>query len=275
MKKIMTTILIFVSIIVAGLFLIRMNKQETDVTKTKTKVGCILNGKINDHSWGESHYNGMEISAKELNLDVVYKEDIPEDERCVETIEELIAYGCKIIICDSFGYGEWELQCAKEEYINAGFSDYLSKPIEGMELEKMLMKYLPQDKISLSKASDVKPYINTELGLQYCMNSMEFYKEMLEMYCDEYEDCAAKLTEALKAEDWDIYTVTVHALKSTSLNIGGEQISKAAKELEAAGKALRASEQMGESRTFIMEHHDIAMQLYGATVEEAKKILIE
>ena len=164
---------------------------------------------------------------------------------------------------------------AKEEYINAGFSDYLSKPIEGMELEKMLMKYLPQDKISLSKASDVKPYINTELGLQYCMNSMEFYKEMLELYCDEYEDRAAKLTEALKAEDWDIYTVTVHALKSTSLNIGGEQISKAAKELEAAGKALRASEQMDESRTFIMEHHDIAMQLYGATVEEAKKILIE
>ena len=164
---------------------------------------------------------------------------------------------------------------AKEEYINAGFSDYLSKPIEGMELEKMLMKYLPQDKISLSKASDVKPYINTELGLQYCMNSMEFYKEMLEMYCDEYEDRAAKLTEALKAEDWEIYTVTVHALKSTSLNIGGEQISKAAKELEAAGKALRASEQMDESRTFIMEHHDIAMQLYGATVEEAKKILIE
>ena len=201
---------------------------------------------------------------------------------------------------------------AKEEYINAGFSDYLSKPIEGMELEKMLMKYLPQDKISRSESSDankenhiqidvhkesqeeiqmqaqmqsekkeqvvvqdLQPYINTELGLQYCMNSMEFYKEMLEMYCDEYEDRAAKLTEALKAEDWEIYTVTVHALKSTSLNIGGEQISKAAKELEAAGKALRASEQMDESRTFIMEHHDIAMQLYGATVEEAKKILIE
>ena len=122
---------------------------------------------------------------------------------------------------------------------------------------------------------DLQPYINTELGLQYCMNSMEFYKEMLEMYCDEYEDRAAKLTEALKAEDWEIYTVTVHALKSTSLNIGGEQISKAAKELEAAGKALRASEQMDESRTFIMEHHDLAMQLYGATVEEAKKIFIE
>lgn len=114
MKKILTTILIFVSIIVAGIFLIHINQQETDVTKTQTKVGFILNGKVDDHSWGESHYNGMEISARELNLDVVYKEGVPEDENCVETIESLIADGCRIIICDSFGYGEWELKCAKE-----------------------------------------------------------------------------------------------------------------------------------------------------------------
>ena len=100
MKKIIATILVFACIIVAGIFFIRFNKQETDVTKTKTKVGFLLNGKVDDHSWGESHYNGMKISAEELNLDVVYKEAVPEDERCVATIEELIEYGCKIIICD-------------------------------------------------------------------------------------------------------------------------------------------------------------------------------
>ena len=118
-------------------------------------------------------------------------------------------------------------------------------------------------------------YINQKTGLMYCMNSMEFYKEILEMYCTEYEERSAKLEDARKTEDWDTYTVTVHALKSTSLNIGGEQLSKAAKELEAAGKKLRACEQVDESKAFIMEHHDIAMQLYGATVEEAKKILVE
>ncbi len=114
MKKIMGTILVFVCVIVAGILFIRIKNQETDVTKTKTKVGFILNGKVDDHSWGESHYNGMEISAEELNLDVVYEENVPEDERCVEIIEELIASGCKIIICNSFGYGEWELACANE-----------------------------------------------------------------------------------------------------------------------------------------------------------------
>ena len=32
----------------------------------------------------------------------------------------------------------------KEKYLAAGFVDYLSKPVRGKELEKMVMKYLPQ-----------------------------------------------------------------------------------------------------------------------------------
>jgi len=34
---------------------------------------------------------------------------------------------------------------AKEKYLQMGFTDYLSKPLEATELEKMLMKYLPPD----------------------------------------------------------------------------------------------------------------------------------
>ena len=113
MKKILTTILIFTCAIVAGIFWIRINQQETDVTKTQTKVGVILNGTVEDHSWGESHYKGLEISKKELNLNVIYKENVPEDENSMETMEELITDGCEIIICNSFGYGVWELECAK------------------------------------------------------------------------------------------------------------------------------------------------------------------
>lgn len=176
---------------------------------------------------------------------------------------------------------------AKEQYIKAGFSDYLSKPIHGTELEKMLLEYLPQDKVGMtqkeetdkaeSKTEDnsTASYINKKVGLQYCMDSMDFYKEMLELYCDGYEERVATLTEALDKEDWEIYTVTVHGLKSTSLNIGGEKVSKAAKELEEAGKKLRASEQVEDSKKFILEHHDATMKLYEATVEEARTILGE
>lgn len=176
---------------------------------------------------------------------------------------------------------------AKEQYIKAGFSDYLSKPIQGAELEKMLLEYLPQDKVGMtqkeetdkaeSKTEDnsTASYINKKVGLQYCMDSMDFYKEMLELYCDGYEERVATLTEALDKEDWEIYTVSVHSLKSTSLNIGGEKVSKAAKELEEAGKKLRASEEVEDSKKFILEHHNTAMKLYQATVEEARTILGE
>ena len=120
---------------------------------------------------------------------------------------------------------------AKETYIKAGFSAYLSKPIEGTELEKMLT-----------------------------------------LYCNNYEDRIVKLTEAFRKEDWDNYTVYAHGLKSTSLNIGGEVVSKAAKELEDAGKILRESKQDAKSIAFIKEHHDYVLRLYSATVEEAKNI---
>ena len=88
-----------------------------------------------------------------------------------------------------------------------------------------------------------------------------------------YEEHLAKIEEALKNDDWNNYTVFVHGLKSTSLNIGGEQLSKAAKELELAGKAIRQSEHADENKAFIKEHHDIVMNLYSATIREARNIL--
>ncbi len=177
---------------------------------------------------------------------------------------------------------------AKEEYIKAGFANYLSKPIEGTALEKMLLQYIPKDKVSLLQekvhrdsdsiwleTSCSKPCINTETGVQYCAGSRELYKEMLALFCSSYDEKAANITEALKAEDWKTYTVYVHGLKSTSLNIGGEQLSKAAKELERAGKAIQQSDNADEDKAYIKAHYNDIINLFKTTVLEAKKILNE
>ena len=43
---------------------------------------------------------------------------------------------------------------AREEYIKAGFGDYLTKPVNTDELEEMLLKYLPEEKVILRKDAD-------------------------------------------------------------------------------------------------------------------------
>ena len=47
---------------------------------------------------------------------------------------------------------------AREFYISEGFTDYLSKPVDGERLEKMIASLLPEDKLETSHAAEKKPH---------------------------------------------------------------------------------------------------------------------
>ena len=227
----------------------------------------------------------LEMAAKE-SFDVILLDHMMPEMDGIETLARLRQSDNKCKETPVIALTANAIEGAKAEYIKAGFANYLSKPIEGAELERMLLQYLPRDKVSQSQkeanhdrddipveTQETEPLINTETGLRYCVSSEEFYKEMLELFCNSYDENVTKITEAFQAEDWKTYTVFVHALKSTSLNIGGEQLSKAAKELEHAGKAVQASDNAEEDKAFIKEHHKDVMNLYKVTVLEAKRII--
>ncbi len=112
MKKFLIIALIFIVIIIAGI--IGAEHLHKDKENETIKIGMILNGDISDRSWGQSHYEGMEKTKEKLNLEVIYHESVPQDEQCIEIMEELVSDGCNIIICNSYAYGEYELQVAKK-----------------------------------------------------------------------------------------------------------------------------------------------------------------
>ena len=78
--------------------------------------------------------------------------------------------------------------------------------------------------------------MNIQLGLDYCCGEHAFYMEMLTMFRTQAVEKRAELVSLYEAEDWNNYTVKVHALKSTALTIGAEQLADKARLLEQAGK---------------------------------------
>ena len=169
---------------------------------------------------------------------------------------------------------------AKERYLELGFDDYLTKPVDGTELEMMIMKYLPDEKIDLSVPEETveesdseeewvtklrKADIDVETGLSYCGEDLEIYQTILEAYVDEAKTKTENIINSYAAQDWKNYGVYVHALKSTSKTIGAMELSELAATLEAAAKS--------EDIDVIRKNHDMALQMYGEVVANLEDIL--
>lgn len=104
------------------------------------------------------------------------------------------------------------------------------------------------------------PTLNTKKGITYCMNDENFYLEIIETYID--EDKTDVLEKAYAEEAWKTYQTYAHALKSSSLTIGAEELSGHAKELEQAAKS--------SDYAFIREHHAQVMEEYAKLLAELK-----
>jgi len=74
----------------------------------RLRVGLLLNGRADDRSWGQSHYDSLERVSAQLSCDLICRENVPEDENCTGVISELIEQeNCDAVIADSYGFGEY------------------------------------------------------------------------------------------------------------------------------------------------------------------------
>jgi len=188
---------------------------------------------------------------------------------------------------------------AEEEYLDAGFDGYLTKPVKGEDLEEAIMRFAPKEKIikttymqgnympgsdelgNVNPGNDARNNdiqdnkeevtmrdilesvgIDMETGLVYCAEDEDFYKEMLGEYAE--SDKREELGKFLAEGNIKDYIVGVHALKSTSLTIGATELSEEAKKLEFAGK--------GDELDYIKDNHERVMAMYGKVIDALKTI---
>ncbi len=137
-------------------------------------------------------------------------------------------------------------------YKEAGFQDYLSKPVDAAKLEKMIKSYLPAELIKeadpnedyggaeeLTLPEDMKwlyevEDLNVSDGLTYCGSAQQL-KKFIGAFVDSADDKAKEIRDAFNDGDIKMYTIKVHALKSNARIMGVSRLSKLAEELENAG----------------------------------------
>lgn len=202
----------------------------------------------------------------------------------VETLREIrgrkLAEGTPVIVATANA-----VSGSKEQYLEDGFDDYLSKPVRGKYLYELLLRYLPEEKVTVESVGaqlgeaiglgipdngesvgsgllERLDFLDTKTGMTYC-DSEDFYEEMLSSYrkSGKYQEIA----DAYEKQDWDQYRVLVHALKSTSLAIGAIEMSERAKELEKAAKEGDVA--------FIREHHRSGMAQYQTLLGQIQEAL--
>lgn len=83
---------------------------------------------------------------------------------------------------------------------------------------------------------DKEGYISIQEGMDFCGSIYSFVK-FLKTFTRSIEDKAKEIENALADDDYQLYTMKVHSLKSTSRIIGAHRLSDLAKKLEMAGEA--------------------------------------
>lgn len=149
---------------------------------------------------------------------------------------------------------------AKDSYIAEGFTDYLSKPLDSIKLEKLIHHYLPADKIieitdklteaaqdsaededlpseSASILEGIKklPMLSVDKGIE-ASGDIGTYMDVCRNFFDTSADRIRMISEHFDNCDIPNYTIQVHALKSSARLIGAVALSEAAFAMEMAGR---------------------------------------
>jgi len=150
----------------------------------------------------------------------------------------------------------------KEIFLENGFDDFLSKPIDISKLDEMLDRWIPQEKkeaVSPSpsapstgsekeedKNAPVEPVeinlpdipgVDIKKGIAMTGGTFDIYKQVLAMFCKDVDERLPFLQKEPTDDTLKTFVTHIHAVKSAAASIGAMEVSALAKGLEAVGRA--------------------------------------
>jgi signal transduction histidine kinase/FixJ family two-component response regulator/HPt (histidine-containing phosphotransfer) domain-containing protein len=179
--------------------------------------------------------------AAEKSYELIFMDQMMPEMDGVETLKKLRekeAYRTVPVIALTAN----TLVGVKEEMIAEGFNDFLGKPMDLTELEKILRQFAAEKCVEVNKQESREKKkavydillaggIAAEEGEHLC-GGLENYKEALRTFVENSADQQKKMKDALEKEKLEEYRILVHALKSSAAAIGAQELSQLAKTQE-------------------------------------------
>jgi len=133
----------------------------------------------------------------------------------------------------------------RELFLDSGMNDFLSKPINAAELNRVLSQWLPQDMFTISQGKtqkdarlkDLPPeetIIDRAAGIANSAHNEAFYEQLLVDFKLNHEADPEKIQKALEEQDYATGRRLAHTLKSTAALVGAKILSAAALKMEEA-----------------------------------------
>ncbi len=168
----------------------------------------------------------------------------------------------------------------RDELLEKGFDEYLSKPLQFDKLEQILKQSLPENKIVSSSSTenhisftasskqnvallleDLLPQINVSAGLALCRNNTDLYLEVLRMIYDSSDEQLGNLNILWEQKNYAKFIVEIHSMKAQLLNIGYTLLADDARALELAGKERRYEYIDAHLEDFVNFYNQLLKQL--------------
>jgi CheY-like chemotaxis protein len=137
----------------------------------------------------------------------------------------------------------------REECLNAGMDDHLSKPFNMLALQEMLDRWMPKGAAKQAQASQLAAratakaaevldrQVLDQLGKVVTNGKPELLARVIKTYLAESPKLIRKLQEAARKGDTAQIAASAHALKSCSANLGATVLSRYCDDVEASARA--------------------------------------
>ena len=205
------------------------------------------------HIDAETAFSGMLAveMVQKTDYHIVFMDHMMPEMDGVEATAAIRSYGGKYEQLPIVALTANAVQGAKEFFLNNGFNDFVSKPIDVREMVSVLEKWLPEELLESAPRDSIPQNeeksgflevlrgiedINVKIGLDSASGVENLYFEAVKLCCKLLPAECEKLSSSLICGDIAGFATSVHAMKSVLATIGSMSLSETALFLETAAK---------------------------------------